>query len=179
MIIRLITLNVDGLHTKITTGFFQDFISKTGADVYCLQETRTSSSTIEMMKPAGYSVAVSESNNKRYGGCVTYIKEDPLATRRNSLQFMEHEGRFILLEYPGYYLLNIYLPNAGANKQRLDKKIESLEWLIRLSKLLDEKKPVIMCGDFNVAAYLYLSSEKVTTDLNEKPAISEKERSVL
>lgn len=147
---KLISWNVNGLRACITKGFME-FFDNSDADFFCLQEIKLSQGQIELEKE-GYNIYWNYAEKKGYSGTAIFAKKEPLSVSYGiGIEEHDHEGRVITLEYDGYYVVTVYTPNAKSELERLDYRMEwedaFREYLVGLSS----KKPVIVCGDMNVA----------------------------
>lgn len=151
---KLVSWNVNGLRAVITKGF-EDFFEKVDADVFCLQETKMQEEQInenieEIFK--GYYAYWNSAVKKGYSGTAVFSKEKPLNVK-NGIGIEEHdqEGRVITLEFDKFYLVNCYTPNSKRELERLDYRMiwenEFRNYLLKLN----DTKPVVLCGDLNVA----------------------------
>jgi len=147
---RLISWNVNGLRACMQKGFM-DFFNDAAADFFCLQETKLQAGQIEMDLP-GYTQYWNYAEKKGYSGTAIFAKTEPVSTALGvGVPELDTEGRLITLEYPGFYLVTCYTPNAQRELARIDHR---LKWEAAFSEYLsalDAKKPVIICGDLNVA----------------------------
>lgn len=147
---KLISWNVNGLRAIINKGF-NEFFKEIDADIFCIQETKLQEGQIEF-KPKGYYVYWNSAIKKGYSGTAVFSKIKP-KTVNYGIGIKEHdqEGRVITLEYEKFYLVNCYTPNSQRELMRLEYRVkwekDFREYLIGLNKL----KPVILCGDLNVA----------------------------
>ena len=147
---KFISWNVNGLRACVTKGF-QDYFDSVQADFFCLQETKLQAGQIEMNLP-GYAQFWNYADKKGYSGTAIFAKETPLGvTYGVGVEELDTEGRLITLEYPQFYLVTCYTPNAQQGLARIDHRLKwddaFREYLCRL----DQQKPVIVCGDLNVA----------------------------
>ena len=147
---RLISWNVNGLRAVVKKGF-QDIFWNLDADFFCLQETKLQEGQITLDLP-GYHQYWCYAERKGYSGTAIFTKQEPLSVSYNlGDPLHDTEGRAITLEYPEFYLVCVYTPNAQDGLKRLDYRMEwddaFRDYLIRL----DKQKPVIVCGDMNVA----------------------------
>ena len=147
---RFISWNVNGLRACLQKGFI-DFFNAMDADFFCLQETKLSQGQIQLDLP-GYHQYWCYAEKKGYSGTAIFTKHAPMSVSYGiGIAPLDTEGRVITLEYPSFYLVNCYTPNAQRELARLDHRMiwESAfrNYLIGL----DAKKPVILCGDLNVA----------------------------
>ena len=128
-----------------------DFFHEADADAFCLQETKLQAGQISMDIP-GYYEYWDYAEKKGYSGTAVFTKEKPLSVRYGiGTEAHDHEGRSICLEYEEYYLLTVYVPNSQNELQRLPYRMEWEDAWRNYVKGLSEKKPVIYCGDLNVA----------------------------
>ncbi|MBQ9412472.1 MAG: exodeoxyribonuclease III [Oscillospiraceae bacterium] len=147
---RLISWNVNGLRAAVKKGFADSFKSL-DADVFCVQETKLQAGQLELELP-GYHQYWNYAEKKGYSGTAVFAKTEPLAVRYG-LGIPEHdtEGRVITLEYPAFYFVGVYTPNAQDGLRRLDYRMAWEDAFRDYLVSLDREKPVIACGDMNVA----------------------------
>ena len=147
---KLISWNVNGFRACLTKGF-ADFFAGADADVFCIQETKMQPGQAEF-SPDGYYQYWYSAEKKGYSGTAVFTRQEPLSVRYG-LGIPEHdtEGRAITLEYDGFYLLCVYTPNAQRELARLDYRLSWEAALRDYIRRLDAVKPVIYCGDLNVA----------------------------
>ena len=147
---KLISWNVNGLRACMGKGF-NDFFEKMDADIFCLQETKVSEGQIEFA-PNGYNCYWNYAEKKGYSGTAIFTKEEPLkVTYGMGIDEHDHEGRVITLEFENYYMITVYTPNSKRELERLDyRQVWEDDFRIYVNKLR-ESKPVILCGDLNVA----------------------------
>ena len=147
---KFISWNVNGLRACVTKGFL-DFFNGVNADVFCLQETKVQQGQTELDLP-GYHQFWNYAEKKGYSGTAIFTKEEPLSVSYG-LGIPEHdtEGRVITLEFENYYFITVYVPNSRDGLVRLDYRMEWEDAFREYICRLDEKKPVIFCGDLNVA----------------------------
>ena len=147
---KLISWNVAGFRACLKKGF-EDFFEKENADVYCLQEVKALESQIDF-KPEGYYMYLNPAERKGYSGTLIYTKQKPLSVFYGiGIEEHDHEGRVITLEFNDFYLVNQYVPNVKRDLSRLDYRMVWEDEIKKYLKKLEEKKPVVMCGDLNVA----------------------------
>jgi exodeoxyribonuclease-3 len=147
---KLISWNVNGLRACVGKGF-TDFFEKTDADIFCLQETKVSEGQIEFA-PEGYNCYWNYAEKKGYSGTAIFAKEKPLnVTYGMGIEEHDHEGRIITLEFDDYYMITVYTPNSKRELERLDyRQVWEDDFRVYVNRLR-ESKPVILCGDLNVA----------------------------
>ena len=147
---KLISWNVNGLRAVINKGFM-DFFKKADADIFCLQETKMQEGQLELMLD-GYYQYWNSAEKKGYSGTAIFTKEKPLNVSYG-LGIEEHdkEGRIITLEFENFYFVDCYTPNSKRELERLDYRMVWEDEVRKYLKKLDEVKPVIYCGDLNVA----------------------------
>ena len=147
---RFISWNVNGLRACVGKNFMEDF-ARLDADFFCLQETKLQAGQIEMDLP-GYHQYWNYAEKKGYSGTAIFAKE-PAISVSYGIGIAEHdtEGRVITLEYPEFYLVTCYTPNSQRELTRLEYRMVWEEAMCNYLKGLDERKPVILCGDLNVA----------------------------
>ena len=147
---KFISWNVNGLRACVTKGF-GDFFNAADADFFCLQETKLQAGQIDLPLP-GYSQYWNYAQKKGYSGTAIFAKQEPLSvTYGVGVEELNTEGRLITLEYPDFYIVTCYTPNAQNELARIDHRLKWDEAFRSHLKALDEKKPVIACGDLNVA----------------------------
>ena len=144
---KLISWNVNGLRACIQKGFL-DFFKEINADFFCIQETKMQEGQLDL-NIEGYHYYMSSAIKKGYSGTLIYAKEKPLNVIYGINEKYNDEGRVITLEYPTFYLINAYVPNAQDGLKRIDYR-EQFEDDLR-DYLLSLNKPIIYCGDLNVA----------------------------
>ena len=147
---RLITWNVNGLRACLGKGFL-DFFREMDADAFCLQETKLQPHQIQLDLP-GYHIYWNSAEKKGYSGTALITKTEPLAVRYG-MGIPEHdtEGRVITAEYEDFYLVCCYTPNAQEGLARIDYRMQWEDDFRAYLMTLDQKKPVVLCGDLNVA----------------------------
>lgn len=147
---KFISWNVNGLRACMGKGFM-DFFNEIDADIFCLQETKLSEGQIELETP-GYFQYWNYAEKKGYSGTAIFAKEKPLnVTYGIGVDVHDHEGRVITLEYPEYYFITVYVPNSQDELKRLDYRMTFEDDFLAYIKNLEKNKPVIYCGDLNVA----------------------------
>ena len=147
---RLISWNVNGLRACVGKGF-EEYFRRTDADVFCLQETKLQAGQIDLATP-GYHSYWNYAEKKGYSGTAVFAKEEPLSVAYGiGIEEHDHEGRVITLEYPDFYLITVYVPNSQDGLKRLDYRMRWEDAFLTYICGLDKKKPVIYCGDLNVA----------------------------
>ena len=147
---KFISWNVNGLRACVGKGF-ADYFLEADADIFCLQETKLQEGQIDLDLP-GYHQYWNYAEKKGYSGTAMFTKEEPLSVSCG-IGIPEHdtEGRVITAEFPGFYAVTCYTPNSQNELRRLDYRMEWEDAFLAYIKKLDEKKPVILCGDLNVA----------------------------
>lgn len=148
--IKLVSWNVNGLRACVTKGF-NDYFKETGADIFCLQETKLQEGQISMELGGEYSQYWNYALKKGYSGTAVFTRIKPLSVHYGLEENSEPEGRVITLEFDGFYLVNVYTPNAKRDLSRLDYRLEWENRFRSYLQQLDTLKPVIVCGDLNVA----------------------------
>lgn len=147
---KIVTWNVNGLRACLGKGF-SEYFEKTDADLFCLQETKMSEGQAEVKTPR-HTAFWNSAEKKGYSGTAVFAKEKPLSVAFGigDTRF-DAEGRVITLEYEGFYLVTAYVPNSQRELARLSFRMEWEEKIGEYLVSLDRKKPVIYCGDLNVA----------------------------
>lgn len=147
---KFVSWNVNGLRACIGKGFL-DYFMGTDADVFCLQETKLSDGQLSLELP-GYRLYWNYADKKGYSGTAVFAKEEPVSvTYGVGVPELDTEGRMITLEYPNFYLVTCYTPNAQRELARIDHRLNWDEAFRARLAALDANKPVIVCGDLNVA----------------------------
>ena len=146
---KLVSWNVNGFRACLTKGF-EDFFNKVDADVFCLQETKMQPDQMTFA-PDGYYVYMNSAVKKGYSGTAVFSKTEPISVVYGINEEHNEEGRVITAEYEDFYLVTCYTPNAQQELARLDYRMEFEDALRGYLKELDTKKPVVLCGDLNVA----------------------------
>lgn len=147
---KFISWNTNGFRACLGKGF-DDFFKDIDADFFCIQETKMQPDQAEYT-PQGYFQYWNSAEKKGYSGTAIFAKKEPLSVQYGiGIPHHDTEGRAITLEYDNFYLLNVYTPNAQRELARLDYRMEWEDALREYILSLDSKKPVIYCGDLNVA----------------------------
>ncbi len=147
---KLISWNVNGLRACLGKGFL-DFFKEADADFFCLQETKLQAGQLELETP-GYEQFWSYAEKKGYSGTAVFSRQHPLAVSYGlGIDEHDHEGRLITLEMEKFFLVTVYTPNSQDQLKRLDYRMKWEEDFLAYLKRLDEKKPVLVCGDMNIA----------------------------
>lgn len=147
---RLISWNVNGLRAALNKGFL-DYIAQENPDIICLQETKLQPEQAEFTLD-GYHRFFNSADKKGYSGTAVLTKEEPLSVTYDfGTDEHRHEGRLITAEYPDFYLVCCYTPNSQDGLKRLDYRMQWEDDLRAYLLELDRKKPVVYCGDLNVA----------------------------
>ena len=147
---KFISWNVNGFRACLNKGF-EEFFKNTDADFFCIQETKMQPGQADF-KADGYYQYWYSAEKKGYSGTAVFTKHEPLnVTYGLGIEEHDHEGRIITLEYDNFHLLCVYTPNAQRELARLDYRMKWEDALREYMKKLDSTKPVIYCGDLNVA----------------------------
>ena len=148
--LKMISWNVNGIRACMGKGFM-DFFREADADIFCLQETKCQEGQIQLDLP-GYHQYWNYAQKKGYSGTAVFTKEEPLSVRYGiGVEGFDDEGRVITLEYPSFFFITVYVPNSQDGLKRLDYRMAWEDAFLTYIKELDQKKPVIYCGDLNVA----------------------------
>lgn len=153
---KIISWNVNGIRAVLKKGFL-DFLEKEKPDILCLQETKIAEKDIEKEKFdfPGYEEYWNPAERPGYSGTAFLVKSKKVEVKSYKSGFgvdkFDQEGRAQTLELDKYYLVNTYFPNANSELSRLEYKLEFNKELLKYLKKIEKKKPVIICGDFNVA----------------------------
>lgn len=147
---RFISWNVNGLRAIMNKGFMDNF-NALDADIFCLQETKLQQGQIDF-EPQGYHGYWNYAEKKGYSGTAIFTKTEPLSVSYGlGIEEHDHEGRVITLEFDSFYFVTVYTPNAQDGLKRLDYRMKWEDDFLDYIKKLDKEKPVIYCGDLNVA----------------------------
>lgn len=147
---KFISWNVNGLRAVVGKNFKEDF-EKLDADFFCLQETKMQAGQLDIEFP-GYKSYWNYAEKKGYSGTAIFTKHEPISvTYGMGIEEHDHEGRVITLEYPDFYLITCYTPNSQDGLKRLDYRMTWEDDFKDYMLKLDATKPVIVCGDLNVA----------------------------
>lgn len=148
--VRLISWNVNGLRAAVRKGF-ESFFQEIDADFFCVQETKLQEGQIDLSH-LGYYTYWNSAVKKGYSGTAIFAKKEPLSVSYGlSIEEHDQEGRVITLEYPAFYLVTVYTPNSKRDLSRLDYRQTWEDDFRAYLQSLDKIKPVIVCGDLNVA----------------------------
>lgn len=147
---KIVSWNVAGFRACLKKGF-PAFFQEIDADIFCLQEVKATSDQYDF-HPKEYFEYLYPAERKGYSGTLIFSKVEPITTTYGiGCKKFDSEGRSITLEFPAFYLVNLYAPNVKRSLERMD---ERMEWEVKVQKYLkklDKKKSVVVCGDFNVA----------------------------
>ena len=147
---KFISWNVNGLRAAINKGFM-DFFNEMDADIFALQETKMQAGQLDLQFP-GYESYWNYADKKGYSGTAIFTKHKPLSIKYGiGIDEHDHEGRVIALEYDKFYIVTVYTPNSQDGLRRLEYRMKWEEDFQAFLHTLDENKPVIVCGDLNVA----------------------------
>lgn len=147
---KFISFNVNGLRACLQKGFM-DYFHSEAADFFCVQETKMQPDQAQLDTP-GYAQYFNSAVKKGYSGTAIFAKHEPICVSYGiGMEEHDQEGRVITLEYDGFYLITCYTPNAQRGLTRLEYRMKWEEDFLAYIKALDAKKPIILCGDLNVA----------------------------
>ena len=147
---KIISWNVAGFRAVLKKGF-EEFFYNIDADIFCINESKVNIDQFDF-KPEGYYMFLNPAEKKGYSGILVYSKIEPLnVTFGMGIEEHDHEGRMITLEYDDFYLVSVYVPNVKRDLSRLDYRMIWEDEFKDYVKKLEKKKPVIICGDMNVA----------------------------
>lgn len=150
---KIISFNVNGIRAIVQKSFVQD-MQHLDADIICLQETKASEEQVKeaLSSLSNYHIYANESVRKGYSGTAILSKTEPLSvTYDMNIEAHDQEGRVICAEYSDFYLITVYVPNSGSELLRLDYRQQWDADFFNYLKALEAKKPIIVCGDLNVA----------------------------
>ena len=147
---KLISWNVNGIRACVGKGFM-DFFKEADADIFCIQESKMQEGQLELDMP-GYHQYWNYAEKKGYSGTAIFTKKEPLSVRNGmEIEEHDHEGRVITLEFEDFYMVTVYTPNSQNELARLDYRMTWEDAFLAYLKGLEKTKPVIVCGDMNVA----------------------------
>lgn len=147
---KLISWNVNGIRACVTKGFM-DFFNEIDADIFCIQESKMQEGQLELDMP-GYYQYWNYAEKKGYSGTAIFTKREPISVSYGvGIEEHDHEGRVITLEYEAFYMVTCYTPNSQNELKRLDYRMQWEDDFKAYLKSLEKTKPVILCGDLNVA----------------------------
>lgn len=147
---KLISWNVNGLRACVQKGFL-DFFHEADADIFCIQESKLQEGQIDL-ELSGYHQYWNYAVKKGYSGTAIFTKKEPLSVSYGmGIEEHDQEGRIITLEFEAFYMVTVYTPNSQSELARLDYRMRWEEDFLHYLKELEKKKPVVFCGDFNVA----------------------------
>lgn len=147
---KLISWNVNGLRAAMGKGFMDAF-AQLDADAFCLNETKLQPGQIELDLP-GYHQYWNSAEKKGYSGVAVFTRQEPLSVRYGiGVDEFDHEGRVLTLEMPQFYLVSCYTPNSQDGLKRLEYRMRWEDAFLSYLKSLEMEKPVVLCGDLNVA----------------------------
>ena len=148
---KMISWNVNGLRACMKKGF-QEYFEAADADIFCLQETKLQEGQIDLELPV-YHQYWNYAEKKGYSGTALFTKEEPISVRYGiGIEEHDMEGRVITAEFPEYFVVTVYTPNSQDELKRLAYRMEWEDAFLSYLKGLEQEKPVIFCGDLNVAA---------------------------
>ena len=147
---KFISWNVNGLRACVTKRFM-DFFNEIDADIFCVQETKLQDGQIDLDLP-GYHQYWNYAEKKGYSGTAMFTKQEPISVAYGiGIEEHDHEGRVITAEFDSFYAVTCYTPNSQNELRRLDYRMTWEDAFLDYLKKLNEKKPVVLCGDLNVA----------------------------
>lgn len=150
---NIVSWNINGLRAIIKKNFFKD-LTTLNPDILCIQETKAHDDLVikELSLLTNYYIYVNSAEKKGYSGTAILSKSKPISVKNNmGINLHDHEGRVICLEYQDFYLVNVYVPNSGQRLERLEYRKKWDSDFLSYLKNLENTKPLIIAGDFNVA----------------------------
>lgn len=170
---KLISWNVNGLRACASKGFY-DVLHESNADVFCIQESKMQEGQHDFQAD-NYYIYMNSAERKGYSGVITFSKSKPLSvTKGIGIEEHDHEGRVLTCEYDKFYLVNCYTPNSKEELARLDYRMQWEDAFRNYLTKLAEMKPVVLCGDLNVAHQeIDLKNPKTN---HKNPGFSDEER---
>ena len=147
---KIISWNVAGFRAVLKKGF-DDFFRKIDADIFCIQESKVLEEQFDY-RPEGYKMYLNPAERKGYSGTLVFTRIDPINVSYGmGIEEHDKEGRIITLEYDKFYLVTVYTPNAKNDLSRLEYRMKWEDDFKSYLKMLELTKPVVVCGDLNVA----------------------------
>lgn len=147
---KFVSWNVNGIRACLNKDF-ESFFKEADADFFCIQESKLSEGQLDL-KTEGYHQYWNYAEKKGYSGTAIFAKKEPLSVKYGiGIEEHDHEGRVITLEYDNFYMVTCYTPNSQQELKRLDYRMVWEDDFLKYIKALDAKKPVVLCGDLNVA----------------------------
>ena len=147
---KLISWNVNGIRACVQKGFL-DFFKEVDADIFCIQESKMQAGQLDL-ELEGYHQYWNYAEKKGYSGTAIFTKKEPLSVQYGiGIEEHDHEGRVITLEFDDFYMVTVYTPNSQDELKRLEYRMRWETDFLAYLKKLEETKPVIFCGDLNVA----------------------------
>ena len=147
---KLVSWNVNGIRACVQKGFL-DFFQEIDADIFCIQESKMQAGQLDL-ELDGYHQYWNYAEKKGYSGTAIFTKKEPISVAYGiGIEEHDQEGRVITLEYPEFYMITCYTPNAQNELARLDYRMTWEDAFLAYLKKLEETKPVVFCGDLNVA----------------------------
>lgn len=147
---KFVSWNVNGIRACVQKGFLE-FFQEADADIFCIQESKMQEGQLELATP-GYHQYWNYAKKKGYSGTAIFTKEEPLSVQYGiGIEEHDQEGRVITLEFEEYYFITVYTPNSQSELARLSYRMEWEKDFLAYLKRLEETKPVVFCGDLNVA----------------------------
>ncbi len=150
---KIISWNVNGIRAAVKKDFVES-MNKVNADIICLQETKAQPDEVELAleKMQGYHLFSNSAEKKGYAGTAILSREEPLSVKLDmGVKMHDNEGRILTAEYSDYYLVTVYVPNSKRGLLRIDERMNWDQAFLKFLKNLEKTKPVIVCGDLNVA----------------------------
>ena len=148
---KIISWNVNGLRAVLRKNFL-DYLASEAPDILCLQETKAGPNDVEQLWPAAYTTYWNTAQKKGYSGTAILTRPRPISVSCGvNIAAHDNEGRVLTAEYPDFFLVNVYVPNSKRELTRLPYRQEWDRDFLKYLKKLERKKPVIFCGDLNVA----------------------------
>lgn len=149
--VKLVSWNVNGLRAALRKNFL-DFLEEENPDILCVQETKASPNDVEQLWPATYTTFWNSAEKKGYSGTAIFTRARPLkVTPGIGQKVHDNEGRVLTAEYPEFFLVNVYVPNSQRELARLPYRQKWDRAFLKHLQKLEQAKPVVCCGDFNVA----------------------------
>ncbi|MFA6844544.1 MAG: exodeoxyribonuclease III [Sphaerochaetaceae bacterium] len=170
---KLISWNVNGLRAAQKKGF-DEYLAQSGSDIFCIQETKLQQNQLELLN-AEYETYFSFAQKKGYAGTAIFTKKKPIGITKGIGNPLDAEGRTVCAEYEEFYLVCCYTPNSQRDLKRLELRLQWDKTFQDYVCALDRKKPVLICGDLNVAHQSIDLKNPKTNEMNAGYSIQERE----
>jgi len=150
---RILSWNVNGIRSVYSKGFL-DWLKAESPDILCVQETKAQPDQVpaELLDFDDYFSFWNSAQKKGYSGVGVFSKQEPLEVKdKLGFRDFDSEGRFLVLKYPKFTLVNVYMPQGGRTKEKIPFKLESYSFFLEFLDSFEKEEPILLCGDFNIA----------------------------